>query len=376
MLHGKTVGVVVPCYNEASQIAGVLEAMPDFVDTVIVVDDASTDDTADVVSRWIENHAANVAAEFVLLRHDENRGCGASIATGYKESVRCGIDVTASMDGDGQMPADQLSILVSAVASGHADYAKGNRLFHGEAWDTIPKHRYLGNAFLSMLTKIASGYWHVADSQSGYRAISLKALRLLDLDHLYPRYGYPNDLLVRLNALEMRVADIHVRPIYNVGEHSKMKVLGVMPRMSWLIFKRFVWRMWWKYVVFDFHPLVLFYGFGVGALGLGLGFGAFLVIDRLLSGPQSATSALFSALLLLSGLQLILFAMSFDMQINRHLRAEPPPDAGLPQLPAASRSNRQKLARVRHRDAPPVVASPYRPSAEVSTVPGDASDAT
>ena len=351
MLNHKSVGVVVPCYNEATQIEGVLEAMPGFVDCVIVVDDASRDDTVGVVRRWIDARPDDNGPEVALVTHERNRGCGAAIASGYKEALRRRIAVTASMDGDGQMPADQLSLLVEAVASGHADFAKGNRLFHGEAWGTIPRHRYLGNAFLSMLTKIASGYWHVADSQSGYRAISLEALELLDLDHLYPRYGYPNDLLVRLNALEMRVADVHIRPRYNVGEQSKMKIASVIPKMSWLIFRRFVWRMWWKYVVYDFHPLVLFYGCGGAALLGGLLFGLYLLIDRLLTGPQSATSAVFSVLLVISGLQLILFAMSFDMQINRHLRAEPPRHANPPDLPNAARSNRARLARVRSRAA-------------------------
>lgn len=346
MLHDKTIGVVVPCYNEASQIERVLDRMPAFVDTVIVVDDASRDATVEVVEGWIENHAGEWP-EVVLLRHETNRGCGAAIATGYKEAVRREIGVTASMDGDGQMPPDQLALLVEAVASGNADYAKGNRLFHGEAWDTMPRHRYFGNAFLSMLTKIASGYWHVADSQSGYRAISLEALQLLYLDALYPRYGYPNDLLVRLNALDMRVADVHVKPVYNVGEKSTMKIFSVVPRMSWLIFKRFVWRLWWKYVVYDFHPLVLFYSCGgLALLGGGL-FGLYLILLRIFDGPQTVTSALFSAVLLLSGIQLVLFAMSFDMQINRHLRAEPPRHANPPDLPNASRRGGTRPSRVR-----------------------------
>ena len=346
MLHDKTVGVVVPCYNEASQIEGVLDQMPAFVDTVIVVDDASRDATVEVVAGWIENHAGEWP-EVVLLKHEANRGCGAAIATGYKEAVRREIGVTASMDGDGQMPPDQLALLVEAVASGRADYAKGNRLFHGEAWATMPRHRYFGNAFLSMLTKIASGYWHVADSQSGYRAISLEALRLLDLDAIYPRYGYPNDLLVRLNALDMRVADVHVKPLYNVGEKSKMKLFSVVPKMSWLICKRFIWRLWWKYVVYDFHPLVLFYTCGgLALLGGGL-FGVYLILLRIFEGPQTPTSALFSAVLLLSGIQLVLFAMSFDMQINRHLRAEPPRHDHAPDMPNASLCGGTRPSRVR-----------------------------
>ena len=107
---------------------------------------------------------------------------------------------------------------MSPVARGEVDYAKANRLFTGQAWDVIPRYRYLGNAVLSMLTKIASGYWHVADSQSGYTAISLEYLQLLDLDRIYKRYGFPNDMLVHLNVVNARVRDYPSRPIYGVGE--------------------------------------------------------------------------------------------------------------------------------------------------------------
>ena len=114
------------------------------------------------------------------------------------------------MAADNQMDPDDLETLVAPVARGEVDYAKANRLFTGQAWELIPRTRYLGNAVLSLLTKIASGYWHVADSQSGYTAISLEMLELLDLDRIYPRYGFPNDMLVHLNVWNARVRDYPV----------------------------------------------------------------------------------------------------------------------------------------------------------------------
>ena len=148
------------------------------------------------------------------------------------------------------------------MARGEVDYAKANRLFTGEAWTLIPRTRYLGNAVLSLLTKIASGYWHVADSQAGYTALALDALRRLDLDRIYRRYGFPNDLLVHLNVISARVRDIPSRPIYGVGERSGIRVRTVAPRIAWLLFKGFWWRMKEKYVIRDFHPLVFFYVLG------------------------------------------------------------------------------------------------------------------
>ena len=177
------------------------------------------------------------------------------------------------MNGDNQMDPDELLELATPVALGELDYAKANRLFTGEAWNLIPHNRYLGNAMLSLFTKIASGYWHVADSQAGYTAIGLPMLKRLDLDRIYTRYGYPNDMLVHLNIWNARVRDIPSRPIYGIGEKSGIRLRKVIPRISWLLLNGFFWRMGQKYVIRDFHPLVFFYaaGFVTWFLGLLLG---------------------------------------------------------------------------------------------------------
>jgi glycosyltransferase involved in cell wall biosynthesis len=318
VFEDKAVAVVVPAYDEESQIADVLATLPGFVDCAIVVDDGSTDRTAEIVGEHIAGEGDSPRT--VLLRHEANAGVGAAIVTGYLEAVRREIDVTAVMAGDGQMDPAELELLVGPVARGQVDYAKGNRLFYRGAWETIPRHRFLGNAFLSMLTKIASGYWHVADSQAGYTAISLEALRTIDLGEIYRSYGYPNDILVRLNVYDFRVADVPIRPVYHVGEHSKMKLWKVIPTMTWLIFKRFCWRMARKYVIRDFHPLVLFYTFGTISFTAGLLFGLYLFFYRCFVGPVAGTSTLFSAFLFLMGLQLMLFAMWCDMEVNRDLK--------------------------------------------------------
>lgn len=323
MYEGKSVAVVVPAYNEQAQIRQVLATMPGFVDCVIVVDDVSRDATAEIVNQWIA--AQGPGPRTILLRHEVNAGVGRAIVTGYRQAICLRMDVTAVMAGDGQMDPGELESIVAPVAAGECDYTKGNRLFYRNAWETIPRHRFLGNAFLSMLTKIASGYWHVADSQTGYTAISLEALETIDLDGVYPRYGYPNDILVRLNICEFRVADVPIRPVYNVGEQSKMKLWKVIPAMSWLIFRRFCWRLVRKYVIRDFHPLVLFYGFGLLSSALGLLLGLYLAAYRIVVGPVAETSALFAALLLLTGLQLELFAMWFDMEVNRDLKVRVAP---------------------------------------------------
>ncbi len=315
MYEEKKVAVVVPAYNEEHLIGRVIETMPEWVDRIVVVDDCSQDKTAEVVS----NHAVR-NKRVVLLRHKKNQGVGGAIVTGYKWARDNNIDVTVVMAGDAQMDPADLPNIVAPVARGEADYTKGNRLFHGKAWRVIPKHRYLGNSFLSLLTKIASGYWHIADSQTGYTAISLDALRVLDLDAIYKRYGMPNDILIRLNTYNMRVKDVPVRPVYNIGERSGIKLRKVLFTIPWLLAKGFFRRLFFKYVIEDFHPLVFFYLMGLTLTPIGFFFGLYLFFYRIFEGPVAETSALFAMFLYVSGLQALFFAMWFDMDYNKHLR--------------------------------------------------------
>jgi glycosyltransferase involved in cell wall biosynthesis len=313
MLEGKRVAVVVPAYDEERLVAETLRGIPSFVDRVYVVDDASRDGTAEAAEAVGDDRV-------VVLRHERNRGVGAAIVTGYRAALADGIDVTCVMAADNQMDPAELEGLVTPVARGEVEYAKANRLVSGEAWEVIPHTRYLGNAVLSLLTKIASGYWHVADSQAGYTAISLEALRRLDLDRLYTRYGFPNDVLVHLNVQNARVRDVPSRPIYGVGERSGIRLRSVVPRISWLLLKGFWWRMGQKYVIRDFHPLVFFYVFGGAMLLAGVVLGAIEVVLRLFGNAIPPATIVLVAVLVIAGLQMTLFAMWFDMEQNKELR--------------------------------------------------------
>ncbi|MFO7571614.1 MAG: glycosyltransferase family 2 protein [Gaiellaceae bacterium] len=313
MLDGKRVAVVVPAYDEELLVGETLRGIPDFVDRVYVVDDASRDGTA-AAAEGVGD------ARVLVLRHERNRGVGAAIASGYRQALQEEIDVTCVMAADNQMDPVELEKLAGPVARGEVEYAKANRLVSGEAWDVIPHTRYLGNAVLSLLTKIASGYWHVADSQAGYTALSLDALRRLNLERLYPRYGFPNDMLVHLNVQNARVRDVPSRPVYGVGERSGIKVRSVVPRISWLIFKGFWWRMGQKYVIRDFHPLVFFYAFGIVMFLAGFLLGLVELVLRIAGNEITTPTIVLVAVLLIAGLQMTLFAMWFDMEANKELR--------------------------------------------------------
>ena len=313
MLEGKRVAVVVPAHDEEELIGGTLAGIPEFVDRVYVVDDDSKDATA---ARARE--AGDPRVE--VISHPQNEGVGAAIVTGYRRALAEGIDVACVMAADGQMDPADLERIAAPVARGEVDYAKANRLFTGQAWMLMPRHRYLGNAVLSMLTKIASGYWHVADSQSGYTAISRDMLEQLDLDRIYARYGFPNDMLVHLNVWNARVRDVPSRPIYGIGERSEIRLWRVIPAIAWLLFKGFFWRLREKYVIRDFHPLVFFYTLGILLTVTGLVLGAVETVLRLMGNELTTPTMILVALLLISGLQLALFAMWFDMESNKDLK--------------------------------------------------------
>jgi glycosyltransferase involved in cell wall biosynthesis len=313
MLEGKRVAVVVPAHDEEGLIAQTLQGIPGFVDRIYVVDDGSGDATSER-ARGVGDPRVEV------IVHDRNQGVGAAIVTGYKRALAERIDATAVMAGDNQMDPDELEALALPVVRDELDYAKANRLFTGSAWQLIPRNRYLGNAVLSLLTKIASGYWHIADSQAGYTVLSRRMLQLLDLDRIYVSYGFPNDMLVHLNVWNARVRDFPSRPIYGVGERSGIRIRRIVPRISWLLWKGFFWRMREKYVIRDFHPLVFFYFLGFVMMTAGFVLGIFETVLRVMGNGITPATIVLVALLLISGSQFTLFAMWFDMESNKDLR--------------------------------------------------------
>lgn len=316
MYKNKIVAAVVPAYNEELLISRVIETMPEFVDYIVIVNDNSKDRTAEIVQSYLERSEGRI----ILLNMAKNQGVGGAITEGYKWCRDHRIDATVVMAGDAQMDPADLPALLDPIVSGEVDYTKGNRLLSGEAWKTIPRSRYLGNAMLSLLTKIASGYWHIADSQTGYTVANLKVLQTIPLDQIYKKYGMPNDLLVKLNIYNFKVRDVEIKPIYGIGEKSGIKPLLVIPRFSWLLVRLFVYRMVQKYIIRDFHPLVFFYLISSVLNTAGLVLFIRMIVYWIQNGhipPINALAAFFSIAI---GIQMLLFAMWFDMDSNKHLR--------------------------------------------------------
>lgn len=363
MLNNKTVAVVIPAYNEEKQISMVINTIPDFVDKIVIINDCSTDNTERIVKKIIDNDTTAIGAitkdnteikpddkynkihyyiqeknkqeiknfveadiyykrkdsRLVLISLKKNSGVGKAVARGYKWCKDNNIDCVAKIDGDGQMDPTELESICKPIVEEGIDYVKGNRLIHRSAWLVIPKIRYFGNSILSILTKIASGYWHVSDTQTAYSAISKKALNAIRLHKLYHSYGYPNDLLVKLNIAFCTIKEVEIKPVYNIGEQSKMKILKVIPKISWLLFKSFFKRLWVKYLFRDFHPLFFLYNFAfiLGVICIPY---TIKVISSLINNTEIGIQPLLAFLFLfISSFQSLLFAMWMDIQDNERL---------------------------------------------------------
>lgn len=228
------VGVVIPAFNEQGAIAATVAAVPAYIDNVIVVDDGSRDATS---------VRARIRPDICVIRHPENRGVGSAIATGYRHALHAHCDVAVVMGGDGQMDPRDLPALLDPIASGNADYVKGNRFLHADVWREMPPSRIAANVALSIATRVASGYRHVFDSQCGYTAIHRDSLAKIDLDRLWPRYGYPNDMLSRLHAIGARVIDVAVRPIYGAQWKSGIRLTAAVHPLPWVLLRSWATRL-------------------------------------------------------------------------------------------------------------------------------------
>jgi len=328
MYRDNTIAVVVPAYNEEGFVGEVIETTPEYVDRVYVIDDKSTDGTWDEIKEY--GRKVNQDHEFegkvkenygfkqkvVAIKHRKNKGVGGAIKTGYLHSIEDEIDITAVMGGDGQMNPNNLPLLLDPIVEGKADYAKGNRLIHWKYRKDMTRWRFFGNSVLTFLTKIASGYWKTMDPQNGYTAISNYALKNVGIKGMWEGYGYCNDLLVKLNTKDMKVADVSMEAVYG-EEGSDIRYRSYLIKVSWMLAKNFFWRLKTKYLLLDFNPLALFYvvGFGFSGLGVLLAIWAlYLWANHNLGLFMRGTLAL---LVFMMGSMFVMFAMLFDMQANK-----------------------------------------------------------
>jgi len=316
MYKNKKISLVVIAHNESRLIGPTLEGVPEFIDKIYVVDDASTDYEQNkvVLERAKTDHRID------LIRHKTNQGPGGAIITGYLKSFNENLDIVVVVGGDNQMLLKEVERFLDPIIDGEADYVKGNRFLLGQLDDTLakmPKTRLVGNWLITGIAKISSGYFKIMDFVDGYTAISKEAIAQIDWSKAWKRYGYPMDFLIRLNAYGLIVKDVPRTAVYSSNEkQSQIKGFKYFLSVSPMLLRGFLWRLKFKYLYRDFHPLFLFYWLGFILLPIGLLLGVYLTLDWLFAGGMRVTGSksVLSALLILTGLQFLFFAMFFDMQ--------------------------------------------------------------
>jgi glycosyltransferase involved in cell wall biosynthesis len=306
MYRDRTIAAVVPAYNEEAHVADVIRGLPDLVDHVVVVDDASSDRTSEVAR-------AVVDPRVVVIRHGENQGVGGAILTGHRRALDLGSDIDVVFAGDDQMDPRYLTALLDPIIDRDYGFTKANRFFSRSSFEGMPRHRVFGNIVLSFLTKFASGYWHLFDPQNGYTAITREALELLPFEEIAKGYEFENDLLINLNIVGIRALDVSVPARYG-EEVSGIRLRQVVPAIGWLLFRGFWKRLIWKYTIRSFSPIALFFFVGLALIAWGIGFGIWVVAQTIGPGVATTGTVLLSVIPFLIGVQLLISALVLDIQ--------------------------------------------------------------
>ena len=301
------IAVAIPCYKVTQHVLGVIAAIGPEVEAIYAVDDACPEGSG----RFIEQH--NRDARVRVLYHPENRGVGGAVMTAYQAALADGVDIVVKIDGDGQMDPALIPKFVRPILRGRADYTKGNRFYRPESLRGMPRIRLFGNAALSFVTKLSSGYWPIMDPTNGYTAIHAAALRRLPLEKLERRYFFESDMLYRLNTIRAVVQDVPMDAVY-ADERSNLRVSSVLPEFMRKHVQRFFKRYVYVYLVRDFNLGSVYSLAGVLLSVLGLGFGVAQWVHSVTTGrPASSGTVMLAALPLMIGIQFLIAFLHHDV---------------------------------------------------------------
>lgn len=305
MYKGKKICVVVPAYNEGELVLKVIDTAPELVDHIIVIDDASKDNTYEIAKSSKDKRV-------IVIRHEKNQGVGGAIMTGHKKMLELGDDISVVMAGDAQMDPKYLPALLDPIIDEKYGFSKGNRFLAKDSLRGMPVHRIFGNVVLTFLTKFASGYWHVFDPQNGYTAITREALESLDFDRISRRFPFENDLLINLNIFDVRIKDVQIPAVYG-KEKSHIRLGTVVPSLLCVLVKGYLRRITQKYVLRSFSPVALFLAAGSVLFVWGIGFGLYEIIVHWGKEPAATGIVMLAVLPFLMGFELLLQAIVLDI---------------------------------------------------------------
>lgn len=301
------IGVVIPCFRTRDQVLGVIARIPAAVERIYVIDDACPQNTGDYVSSSVND------PRITVITHAQNRGVGGATVSGFLAAIADGMEIVVKMDGDGQMDPSLLPHFVRPIEEGRADYTKGNRFFRLDSLRGMPAMRLLGNATLSFVNKLSSGYWDIMDPTNGYVAVHTKVLKLIPLEKLAPRYFFESDLLFRLGTLRAAVLDVPMDAVYG-DEVSNLSIGRVALDFPMRYVSRIVKRTFYTYFLRDFNAGTVQFCAGLALVLFGTSWGARHWLLSISTGVVASTgTVMIAALPILLGGHLLISALNFDI---------------------------------------------------------------
>lgn len=303
----KKIAVVIPCYQVSKQLEEVLLSIPEFIDDIIVVDDACPEQSGHIATNL---HLQNLH----IITHEHNQGVGGAVISGYKKAISLKSDIVVKLDGDGQMDPNHIATLIQPIIDNKADYTKGNRFNDFEALKSMPKTRLFGNSTLSFIIKAASGYWNIMDPTNGFCAISYQALQSIHLDKIEKRFFFETDMLIHLNLANKVVDDVPISAIYK-DEKSNLNIRKVLVTFPLKICRRFIKRIFFKYYIYNFNMASIYMLIATPLLLFGLIFGTYRWTVGILENTENnAGTIMLVALPIILGIQFLLQAINIDIQ--------------------------------------------------------------
>lgn len=276
MLIGKKVGVIIPCYNCELTIQSVIDTIPHYIDKVILVDDGSNDGTLEIIKSNLSD------PRFHLISHIVNLGVGAAMKSGFVYVRDSNIDIVVKMDSDGQMDPHYIPSLLYPIIKYDFDFSKGNRFLYRDSIKVMPLIRLIGNSGLSILSKISTGYWKLFDPTNGFLAVKVNTLRKMNLAYLSDTYYFEISFLTALNIYGKKVCDVFIPAIYN-GEKSSLSIRRTLIEFPFKLFISFIKRIFVKYLIKDFSPIIFLVVSGVFFFTIGCALALFYWIREVSS---------------------------------------------------------------------------------------------
>lgn len=317
MLNNNSIAVVIPCYKVEDQIKDVVEGLPNWISSIILVNDASPDNTGKIVEEL-----AFESSKITALHHEKNQGVGGSMITGFKEVLKQNHDVVIKIDGDGQMDISYFEKMVNILTTQDYDFVKGNRFFDWNMLRQMPAVRRIGNIGMGFLIRMASGYWNVFDPANGFICIKSSVLEKTNFRRLSKRFFFESSLLIELYYVGAKIKDLPM-PAKYAQEKSNLSIVKTLFSFPPKLFKAFIRRIWLRYFIYDFNIGSLYILFGLPLFLFGLIFGIVKWVHYgQLHLPTPTGTIMIAVISLVLGFQMILAAIQYDITDKNPFRQD------------------------------------------------------